>query len=190
MRQTASQPSEHALAATNAEVTLPVITFQAKVAVHIPPQQSLLTGGWPTREGMCTVLLVTPEVLPDNSSPKQVLCQAKWIEAPEAVLTRLMGEFATSSTESAVRRVLTEAQTRELLSTLEQTQGVNLLSSPRVSNLAGTPAQISTTQTKEIAGQNFDIGNTVDLLSRIGADGAGIDLDVTARLCLPRNPEP
>jgi RNA polymerase sigma factor (sigma-70 family) len=169
---------------------LPVVTYHANLKTHVPAQQSLLMGGWSTKNGRRTLLLVTPQVVSDDAARPQVHCQSKWVEVPDAVLANLgMAEFKAASTDSALNWLLTEAQSRELIATLEQTPGVNLLAAPRVVTNPGTPAQISSVQLKEINGGNFEIGPKVDLLPRIAADGTGIDLNILARLFSERQPE-
>jgi type II secretory pathway component GspD/PulD (secretin) len=70
---------------------------------------------------------------------------------------------------------------RSYLDAIEQLSGADVLSTPRVTTSPGCQARISVQDPQVIAGKNQALGVSLDVLPTISADGAAVDLDVTAR---------
>jgi len=80
-----------------------------------------------------------PELAADiQTRPVQVLIEGKFIEVPDAVLKALGLNVPLNGSEG-----LSESQAKVLLQRLEQQEGVDILSAPRVLTLGGRSAEIS-----------------------------------------------
>ena len=75
-----------------------------------------------------------------------------------------------------------------LMETLQKTAGVDVLSAPRVSTGDGRQAQVKVVDLKTINGVTHEIGPSVDITPRIAADGASVDLTISAQLRLLTTP--
>jgi len=84
--------------------------------------------------------------------------------------------------ETSGHGVLDAQQARDMIALLESSQGVNVLTAPRVTTLDGRQAQINVSQTKTINDQSYEVGPSLDVVPRVSADGRQTDLTVTARI--------
>jgi hypothetical protein len=167
-------------------MALPISSYEAKISARVPLQQTLLTGGWLTKEGKRTLLFVTPE----SSGDSQILLQTRWLEASDQVLESLgLQQFRAESEQSELNVLFTSDQMRDLLKAAEQTTGVDLLSAPRVITANDRLAQVKVVNIKTFDGAQHEIGPSVDLRPRLTADNSAVDVDVSARLNLLRTPQ-
>lgn len=170
----------------------PVQTFTSTVHVPLAPGQSLVTGGWRLPGGKRGVVLVEPsyvsatgDALAGPVSGGQVVIQARFVELPDEVMTKVgLDSLKAEAKETSGHGVLDAQQVRDMVALLEQSQGVNVLSAPRVLTLDGRQAQIKVVSTKTINDQPYEVGPSLDVVPRVSADGRATDLTVIARIRL------
>jgi type II secretory pathway component GspD/PulD (secretin) len=68
-----------------------------------------------------------------------------------------------------------------LIRSFEQTSGVDVLSAPKITTLAGRPATVDLTEEREIEGEKYALGPGLDVLPSVLSDGTTITLGVQAR---------
>jgi Flp pilus assembly secretin CpaC len=167
----------------------PVQTFVANVQATIPPQQTLVTGGWKLPSGKHALFFIEPMVGDASSdSPGQISVQTRIVELSEEALTRhgLTG-LKSDAAETGGQMLLTDAQQREILGALEQEEGTSVLAAPRVLSLSGRQAQIKVVETTMTpTGESFETGPVLDLVPTVAADGRSIDMRVSAQMRLRR----
>lgn len=169
-----------------APIASPFSTYEAKISARVPLQQTLLTGGWLTKEGKRTLLFVTPE----SSGDSQIQLQTRWLEASDQVLESLgLQQFRADSDHSDLNVLFSSEQMQDLLKAAEQTTGVDLLAAPRVITANDRLAQVKVVNIKTLDGAQHEIGPSVDLRPRLTADNSAVDVDVSARLNLLRTPQ-
>ena len=187
----AVQPKAPVSSPTAPKAASPVQTYIANLAAQVPPHQTLLTGGWKTSEGKRTLVFITPNTL-EESSPdgrRQVDLQSWLIEMPEAVVSRFgWDQIKAEAQASSQHGLLAEAQFREALTALKQTEGVQVLAAPRIITLDRRQAQARIGETQTIAGEEVHLGPSIDMVPYVSADGSGINLSVTARIDQLRSP--
>ncbi len=96
-----------------------------------------------------------------NQSPPQLTIEAKFVEMNEASLQGLGFNWAKPGKEFSA--IITDAQFRSALATIEQHTGFEALSTRKVTTLSGRQTHISST--------NADSGVTLDILATVGPDG-------------------
>ena len=164
-----------------------VQAFVANVQVTVPPQQTLVTGGWKLPSGKHALFFIEP-VVGDADSPGQISVQTRIVELSEEALTRhgLTG-LRSDAAETGGQLLLTDAQQREILGALEQEEGTSVLAAPRVLSLSGRQAQIKVVETTMMpTGESFETGPVLDLVPTVAADGRSVDLRVSAQMRLRR----
>jgi hypothetical protein len=183
-----SKPARQATA--NEQPAGPVGTYVATTRAAVAPRQTLVTGGWAMPSGKRTVVLVQPDLAGEDS--QQVQIEARFIELPEEVLAEVgLDAVKSEDKQSASQLVLTSEQTEALLKALENTPGVDVLTSPRMLTLAGQQAQLKMVETRHTpAGDAYETGPSVDILPSVSADRTSIELGVIAQLRLPNAPSP
>ncbi|HTI72862.1 MAG TPA: M56 family metallopeptidase [Candidatus Limnocylindria bacterium] len=122
-------------------------------------------------------------------APVQVQIDVKIVElkkqagAAELHFTEGGVEILLPGTSNAI---ISSATLKTVLSTLEQTDGVDILSTPRVLTSGGNAASVSATQVAQLVNpvrkeiQATTLGNTVELHPEVSADGGSIHLRVKA----------
>lgn len=168
----------------------PVQTFTSTVHVSLAPGQSLVTGGWTLPSGKRGVVLVEPvsidaagNVLAEPVSGGQLTIQARFVELPDDVMAKAgLDSLKADAKETSGHGVLDAQQARDMIALLESSQGVNVLSAPRVTTLDGRQAQIKVVNTRTINDQPYEVGPSLDVVPRISADGRSTDLTVIARI--------
>ena len=187
-----------AAAKTNRPAAEPVQSFVANVQATVPPQQTLVTGGWKLPSGNHALFFIEPVVVdeagnvrapsPSANSPGQVVVQTRIVELSEEALTRHgFNGLKSDGAEAGGQLMLTDAQQRQILGALEQEEGVNILAAPRVLTLSGRQAQIKVVETTMVlAGESFETGPVLDLVPTVAADGRSIDMRVSAQMRLRR----
>ena len=168
----------------------PVQTFTSTVRVPLAPGQSLVTGGWTLPSGKRAVVLVEPtyvsatgELLAEPISGGQVMIQARFVELPDDVMTKVgLDSLKADAKETSGHGVLDAQQAKDMIALLEASQGVNVLSAPRITTLEGRQAQINLIQSKTINDQSYEVGPSLDVVPRVSGDGRQTDLTVIARI--------
>jgi hypothetical protein len=159
----------------------------------IRPGETLIAGGWSTAPGRRMLVLLTPTMIdpsgnkvdPPFSAQSQIEIDAKFVEATEPVLVKLglQGQFTEQNdTEYTVRE--SSDRIRSLINAIEQSDGSELLSAPRVTTLLGHQAAVSVQETQMIAGKNHPLGPSLDALATLDEDPRYIVLDATAKYAI------
>ncbi|MCI0541411.1 MAG: sigma-70 family RNA polymerase sigma factor [Verrucomicrobiales bacterium] len=176
----AEQPSE------------PVQIFVANADASVPAGQTLAFGGWATPPGKRTIVFVLPKIEEGTRADHagSISLESRYLEVPEGTLAQVVSDLNLAGLEklkaeskaSSVQSLFTAAEAALILKTLENTAGVDVLSSPKVLTGNGRQAIISITQQKTIEGQEHTLGPSLDVEPRIAADGFSVNLTVSARL--------
>jgi len=161
----------------------PVETYTAAVRASLASKQTLITGGWAVPNNKRGLVLIEPAIGGDADQAGQVIIQARFVELPEEALSKVgMDGLRSDGKESSAQFILTAEQSQAILSALQETQGVNFLSAPKISTLDGRQAQIKVGGTRTVNGVVFEVGPSVDVVPHVSADGNLVDLTVIARL--------
>jgi Flp pilus assembly secretin CpaC len=176
-------------AMTNITAADLVQAFVANVQTTVPPQQTLVTGGWKLPSGNHALFFIEPVVGDaDSGSPGQIMVQTRVVELSEEALSRhgLTG-LKSDAAETGGQLLLTDAQQRQMLGALEREEGVNILAAPRLSTLSGRQAQIKVVNVHMTpAGESFETGPILDLVPTVAADGRSVDMRLSAQMRLRR----
>lgn len=174
---------------TPEQQAVPVETFSATLRASLAPQQSLVTGGWTLPNGKRAIVMVEPALidsagnLAQSGEATQVVVQARFAEMPDEVLEHLnLQSMRTSGKESNAQSIMEPAQQKWLQEQLEKTQGVNLLSAPRVTTLDGRQARIEVTRSLNIDGTDYSVGPSLDVIPYISADRNTLEMTVIAKI--------
>jgi RNA polymerase sigma factor (sigma-70 family) len=178
-------PEEPAESVTNA----PPPVFRAELRASVPVGGTLVTGGWMTAPGQRSLVLMTPQLMVTGADDRQVLVESTFVEALEDVLSGMGLGVLFAETETVTHGyVLAPAEAQEIARLLNETEGVNLLSAPRVTLVDGRQARISDLgPDRGVRGGR--IGVSVNLIPHISPDGQTVDLTVLAEMG-ERNIEP
>ena len=165
------------------ETASPVETYTATLRATLAPQQTLVTGGWKLPNGNRAIVMLEPSLTGNPGEPTQVTVQARFAEMPEEVLEKIgLASMKSQSKESTAQSVLEPGQSQSLRDQLEATQGVNLLSAPKITTLDGRQAQIKAVSARTIGEKQYELGPVVDIVPRVSADGRSIDMTVIAQM--------
>ena len=134
-------------------------------------------------------MLLAPALTGQEDDDRQVLVESTFVEAPEDVLSGVGLGVLFAETETVTHGyVLAPAEAQEIARLLNETEGVNLISAPRVTMVDGKQARISDLgPNRGVLGGR--IGVSVDLIPSISPDGQTVDLTVLAEMG-ERNFEP
>jgi RNA polymerase sigma factor (sigma-70 family) len=167
-------------------------TFTATLDVKVPPQQSLLTGGWETENGKRAFVMITPTRIDaaGNISPNgnQVTIETHWIEAKSDVLPDLgLADFQADSDASTQQQLCSSEKVSALFDLLKNTAGVDFLTAPKVTTLSARQARISVEDAFSAPnGHQLSTGTTLDVLPTLSEDG-GLQLALEAKMALKRS---
>ncbi len=174
----------------------PVQTFSAIVRASLGPQQSLLTGGWTLPNGKRAIVMVEPTLIDATGNivqpgeASQVVVQARFAEMSDEVLEHLnLQSMRMAGKESNAQSILEPAQQKWLQEQLEKSQGVNVLSAPRVTTMSGRQAQIQILNAVTLDGVQHQVGPSLDVIPYVGADGKAIEMTVIAKIRQATNPQ-
>jgi hypothetical protein len=159
-------------AAPAAETNLVIFTGTAKAS--LAPGQTLVMGGWPSEAGKRTVALFTPKVSGSNGS---ITIGGMVVQLPEALLATPGWEAfqAATATAGSGSGVLDSDAAKQFIETLEKTEGVDVLSSPRLATANGVAGTI-------FVGDENGSGLSTTLLPVLSPDGQGMELSVSNSL--------
>jgi hypothetical protein len=191
----AKAQSTAASASTNQPASELVHRFAANIEMTVPPEQTLVTGGWKLPSGKHGLFFIEPVAVDavgnrvgDASSANQVVVQARIVELPEETLARYgLTALKNDAVETGGKMLLGQPELKELFSALEQEPEVSVVAAPRVITLSGRQAQIKiadahTTHT----GEFYETGPVLDIVPSIAADGRSIDLRLSAEMRLKK----
>ena len=154
------------------------------------PDHTVIMGGWTIRGGTRLVVFITPtmidasgnRVAPPFSAQTQIQIDSKFVSVPEQALVKLgLQTLLTGKNESQEALICSDSQFRSYISAIQNSDGADVLSAPRVTTSLGTQAKVSVQDTKVIAGKNQALGPSLDVLPKLSSDGASVDLLAIAR---------
>jgi hypothetical protein len=125
----------------------------------------------------------TPPAATNRNPDKQITIETKFVVGPADLLTKL------GMPSSGATSVLNYPQLKVLLKTLEQSEGVDVLSGPKCTTLSGRQAEVSVTDTPTTGEEprereHFALG----AIATVGADDRTINLVAYTRSDAPRIP--
>ncbi|MDB6026903.1 MAG: hypothetical protein JWM68_3126 [Verrucomicrobiales bacterium] len=176
LKQQAKEPSEEAAIEPAAPMPLVLTTndlhhFATNLTAELKSNETLVTGGWDTADGKKTFVFVTPEFTND----KEIQLTARFAEIAVDKIGEDLNKYLRSG------RISVE-DTRGIVKRLENEEGVDFLSAPRVSTVNGRQAQVSVLQQVEIDGEKVLLGPALDFIPTIAADGASVSLGIQAAI--------
>ncbi len=152
-----------------------LIAFTGAARASLAPGQTLVVGGWPIQPGKRTLALFTPDAA-GPGQPGSILINGIFLQVPEAVLSGPGWEqFQAVTRDASSSGVFDAEQARKFIETLEKMEGVDVLSSPRLTTSSGTAGNI-------FIGESTGAGFTTTLLPTVAADGRSVDLTVSNSL--------
>ena len=187
--------STAASASTNQPASELVHRFVANIETTVPPEQTLVTGGWKLPSGKHGLFFIEPVAVDaagnrvsEASSANQVVVQARIVELPEETLARYgLSALKNDAAEAGGKMLLAQPELKELFTALEQEPGVSVLAAPRVLTLSGRQAQIKIADVHTAhTGESYETGPVLDLVPSIAADGRSIDLRLSAEMRLKK----
>lgn len=173
-------------ASASPEEAAPLVeTFSATVRASLSSKQTLITGGWTLPGGKRTVVLIEPTIGTRTGLAGRVDIQARFVELPEDTFAKLgLDGLKSDGKESSSQTILGPDQAALLIASLETTQGVNVLSAPRLSTGDGRQARIICSTTQTVGGEASELGPMIDVIPHISPDGGSVDLSVIAQIRL------
>ena len=164
----------------------PVETYTATVRATLATRQTLVTGGWITREGRRSLVFVEPEFGGSADLNGQVLLRTRIVEMPDSAFASLgLDALKSEGKQSSGQAILTPEQAAALVKTLEGTAGVDILSAPMITTADGRQAQVKVADVRTApSGEAFETGPMIDIVPHLSADRASVDLNITAQLRL------
>lgn len=157
--------------------------FTANLTARVGDGQTMVTGGWSITPGKRTFLFTTPTIQSANGQSKPVLIEAIVLEVPEELLTQLrMEQFKINGRESSLQTMLSAADAADMIKELQATEGVSILSRPRISTSSGVTGTlfIGNNETNRTTA-NYTIGVTPN----ITIDGTAVDFSLNGEIDPP-----
>jgi len=166
--------------------------YGALARATLSPGETLVTGGWTTKDGSPIVVFVTPTWVdsagnkiegPLNGATPDLAMDTKIASVLAEDIERLgLGNFLAADNKSTVAVKLSDSEFTSLISAIEQSSGANMLGMPRVISTEQRPqVMVSYQQEEMIAGKNQTVGPSVDMMPLLSQDGASVDLGVIVR---------
>lgn len=155
--------------------------FNTKGRAVMPPQHAMVVGGWEANPGRRTYAFIVPTTDPNN--PGVVTLETKWVEVSNDALSKIDSNLLIPSGGTGL---LTPEQFATALKSFEQAQGVDVLSSPKVTTASGRQASVTVTQRRNTPdGNAADFGPTMNLLPSVDPSDGSITVAVDATMTLP-----
>jgi hypothetical protein len=147
----------------------------ATVKARIPANGLLVTGGWEIAPGRRALVLAGPvaTVHPDGTVTIEV--STRIVDAPDSALTSL-GLDLKSNDRSSAQQLFDADNATALIQALEATEGVDVLSAPRITTADGREAQIGMTRDGE------EGATQIGLIPRLDPTDGSIELELSANL--------
>lgn len=193
-------PKAHArrLDLTKTDDSYWVRSFTQEMNTKVPARHTLLMGGWETKPGARTFVLTSPSRTnagQDTSAleANQVLIASYIVELTESAANALgLSQLAPAKgDQDGVLQLFGDAETQDLLKRIKETEGANLLSSPRILTTSGIQGSIAFAEPFQAPnGHELQVGPTIDILPNIDSKTDGIELTVKAQMNLRTENEP
>jgi hypothetical protein len=181
---TAAAAPRKSAAATNvpqSELPAPVLAFAAQSTGEIKPGETLVTGGWPARNGERGFMFLTLQA--SELGNDSLAFRASIFEMSEQGIAGLgLGHFRSDAQGNSPSALLDldAAATAKLITSLKSTEGVRHTSSPSLVTRPGVEASIFIGNQVPIAGGKYaDVGHSLTLLPVAGPNG--IKVTVTTK---------
>ncbi len=167
------------------EPFIPVRTFTTTTHAQLKPDEIMVTGGWSTQTGKSTWIIVSPSISGrESATPNVITVEQKIVEVPDQVAGKLgLAELRTTQNDTTQNGIFDGDQAEVFWKELEESDGVDLLSSPKISTVSGRSAQVSALQSIIIDGQQYNLGPTVEIVPTI-LDNGSLKLTLTGRVTL------
>ena len=174
-----------AAVAVKPEPSVPVRTFTTTTHAQLKPDEIMVTGGWTTRAGRSTWIIVSPSITgPDSATPNVITVEQKVVEVPDQVARNLgLAELRTAQNDTTQNGIFDGPQAEAFWKELEESEGVELLASPKISTISGRQAQVSALEAIIIDGQQYNVGPAVEILPTL-LDNGSLKLALTGRITL------
>ncbi len=173
-----------------------------RAMTHVPsmaPGETIVLGGWSAQPGQRMLIFVTltaadsagNKVDPPFDAQTRIVIDPKFVSAPDDAVVKagLQTLFTDQNDTSAMVRC-SDSDLRSKLEVLDQSEGTELLGSPRATTQAGLQACISVADMVMIAGKNQFIGPSLNVLPSLSADRASVDLTAIAQYNIPETGAP
>lgn len=162
-----------------------VVTNTANLRASLAPGEACVTGGWPGSGQKRVLAFIAPDLGADGS----IEITTRLAEVPESVLNSLgLANLKSEPGESATRHILSAEQHSRLMNLLQESDGVDVLSAPRVTTADGRQAQVQVVNLVSVGGQVYPLGPVIDLVPHLSPDRRTIDLIVSAQFLRQTNP--
>jgi len=164
----------------------PVRSFTSTLTVDVAPGETLFAGGWEMAPGQRGLVLLNPSTVQDAKSGEQVYIQSRFVKVPEGLLNEIgWGGIRTDQADSDQGWLASTADGPFIDELLLKSEGVEILSGPRVITLNGIQAEITVRETVQIDGRPYGIGPSLQVTPQVLPDGAGVRLSMNAAVILP-----
>ncbi len=176
--------------ATAAEPSAPPVeTYSATAHAVVGWKQTLVTGGWILPSGKRALVLIQPHLV-EGDQVGQVELQTRIIEMPDSGFAQFgLDGMKTDNKLSSYSGLLTVEQTEAIIKALENMEGVDVISAPKILTADGREAQVKMVDVKTApSGEKYEVGPSIDLVPKISSDGKSVELTVSAQLNLPSSP--
>lgn len=171
----AEQQAKAATALAQPTNDSPVETFAAGFSVSVPWQLTAVAGGWEINPGKRTFLMIAPSQEADNN----IAIQTQVVEMPDNVLAENGLSSITSNGKATGSAILSPDRLQKLI----ETEGVSIVSRPRVLLNDGAQGQIGVNFPSE---HNDKPGLTVDFIPKTTPDKQGVEIAVGTQVKVPR----
>lgn len=170
-----------------------VRNFTQELNANVPAGHTLLLGGWETNPGRRTFVLTSPARVDAagnvtaGPNGNQVVISSYIVERTEAAAHELgLSQLAPANgNREGVHQLFGNEKTKDLLKRLKETEGANILSSPRILTSSGTQGMVSITESfRAPNGHELHLGPEISILPNIDAKTDGIELAVKAEMNL------
>ena len=163
----------------------PVHTYTTTASAQLKPDEIMVTGGWSTHAGKSVWIVISPTIgNPNGTMPGQITLEHKIIEVPDQVASNLgLAELKTTQSKTSRHGVFDAQQTEVFWKQLEDSDGVDVLSSPKIITLSGREAQVSALSAVVIGGMQYQLGPTLNIIPT-ALDGGELSLKVVGVITL------
>ena len=170
-----------------------VRNFTQELNAKVPAGQTLLLGGWETKPGKRTFVLTSPVRMDaagnvtSDPNARQVSIESHMVELTEAAARELGLSQITPANkdQEGLHQLLRNEEAQDLLKRIKETEGADIISSPRVLTLSGREATVSIPEPFQAPnGHELHLGPMISILPNIDSKTDGIELAVKAEMNL------
>ena len=169
--------------------------FGGAIQATLAPGETLVSGGWLSPSGKRLLVFVTPVLIDaagnrllEAAHAEQLAMESKFIELPEDLLDQLnLGAFKVDGKESSLQQKISAQEAHALVQAFEKSDGVDLLTAPKIISLLGRQAHVSVVEPQVIEGEERTIGPMADFLPKLSADGKSVDIVQVTQISMPAN---